>query len=55
VRFRRLSQASWRAVLNSIAVILLTQGANLIQQGDYLSGGGICFAGFILFLIANYA
>jgi len=54
VRFRRLAVSGWKAVLNSIAVLLLSQGANAINNGDYITGGAMCVIGFVLFLIANY-
>jgi hypothetical protein len=55
VRFRKLAESGWKAILNTIAVLLLTQGANSINSGDYLTGGAMCVIGFILFLIANYS
>jgi uncharacterized protein YacL len=54
VKFRRLAVSGWKAILNTIAVLLLTQGANAIQANDYLTGGTMVVIGFILFLIANY-
>jgi hypothetical protein len=54
MRFRRLAVSGWKAVLNSIAVLLLSQGANAIQANDYITGGAMCVIGFALFLIANY-
>ncbi|RDD53110.1 MAG: hypothetical protein BA066_06175 [Candidatus Korarchaeota archaeon NZ13-K] len=54
-RFKRLQEAGWKAVLQTIAVFLLTTGAQQIQQGNYLIGGAVCVIGFILFLAANYS
>lgn len=51
---RSLKESGWRAALNTVGVILLTQGASLIQQGDYIVGGAMVVAGFALFLISNY-
>jgi hypothetical protein len=49
-----LKESGWKAALNTVGVILLTQGASLIQQGDYIVGGAMVVAGFALFLISNY-
>jgi hypothetical protein len=54
VRFRRLAVSGWKAILNTIAVLLLTEGAKYISGNDYLTGGAMAMIGFILFLIANY-
>jgi len=54
-KFRRLQEAGWKSVLQTIAVFLLTTGAQQIQQGNYLIGGAVCVMGFILFLAANYS
>jgi hypothetical protein len=51
---RSLKESGWRAALNTVGVILLTQGASLIQQGDYIVGGAMVVAGFALFLASNY-
>jgi hypothetical protein len=51
---RSLKESGWKAALNTVGVILLTQGASLIQQGDYIVGGAMVVAGFALFLISNY-
>ena len=51
---RSLKESGWRAALNTVGVILLTQGASLIQQGDYIVGGAMVVAGFALFLVSNY-
>ena len=55
MRLRKLTESGWKAILNTIAVLLLTQGANSINSGDYLTGGAMCVIGFILFLVANYS
>jgi len=54
VQFRRLQAAGWKGVLNAIAVLLLTSGADAIRANDYLVGGAMATFGFILFVIANY-
>jgi len=51
---RSLKSSGWKAALNTVAVVLLTQGASLIQQGDYIVGGAMVVAGFAMFLISNY-
>jgi hypothetical protein len=51
---RSLKESGWRAALNTVGVILLTQGASLIQNGDYIVGGAMVVAGFALFLVSNY-
>ena len=38
----------------TIAILLLQQGARLILQGEYLWGGALVVAGWVLLLI-NYA
>ena len=38
----------------AIAILLLQQGARLILQGEYLWGGALVVAGWVLLLI-NYA
>jgi hypothetical protein len=53
-RFSKLATNSWKAVLQTIAVYLLTTGANQINSGDYLTGGVLVIIGFALFLVANY-
>jgi len=54
VNARKLAQSGWKAVLQSIAVFLLTMGADRIKSGDYLIGGAVVVIGFVLFLVANY-
>jgi len=54
VKLRKLAVSGWKSILYSIAVLLLTQGANTIQANDYFIGGAMATIGFILFLIANY-
>jgi len=54
MKLKRLAVSGWKSVLYSIAVLLLTQGANAIQGNDLLTGGAMATLGFILFLIANY-
>jgi uncharacterized membrane protein YjjP (DUF1212 family) len=51
---RSLKRSGWRAALNTVAVVLLTQGASLIQQGDYIAGGVMVVAGFAIFLVSHY-
>jgi hypothetical protein len=34
--------------------LLLTTGANYIEQGDYVVGGALATIGFILLVISNY-
>ena len=53
-RFRRLQAAGWKGVLNAIAVLLLTNGAELIRNNEYLVGGAMATLGFIFFVAANY-
>ena len=54
MKLRKLAVSGWRSILYSIAVLLLTQGANAIQGNDFLTGGAMATIGFILFVIANY-
>jgi len=54
VRLRRLAESGWKAIVQTIAVLLLTQGANYINSNDYLTGGAMAMIGFILFIVANY-
>jgi hypothetical protein len=54
VRFRKLAESGWKAIVQTIAVLLLTQGASAIQANDYLTGGAMATIGFILFIVANY-
>jgi len=54
MKFRKLAVSGWKSVLYSIAVLLLTQGANTIQHNDFFIGGAMCTIGFLLFLITNY-
>jgi len=53
-RFKKLATSGWKAILQTVAVFLLTTGSQQIQNGDYLVGGTVCVIGFVLFLIANY-
>jgi len=53
-RFKKLAASGWKAILQTVAVFLLTTGSQQIQNGDYLTGGTVCVIGFVLFLIANY-
>jgi hypothetical protein len=53
-RFKRLQAAGWKGVLNTIAVLLLTSGADAIKSNDFLVGGAMATLGFILFVLANY-
>ena len=54
MKFRKLAESGWKAIVQTIAVLLLTQGANYINSNDYLTGGAMCVIGFILFIVANY-
>jgi len=54
VKAKRLLQSGWKSILQSVAVFLLTMGADRIKTGDYLIGGATVTIGFILFLVANY-
>ena len=54
VRLRKLAESGWKAIVQTIAVLLLTQGSNYINSSDYLTGGTMCVIGFILFIVANY-
>ena len=51
---KRFQTAGRKGVLNAIAVLLLTSGADSISAGDYLVGGAMATLGFILFIISNY-
>ena len=53
-KFKKLAQSGWKAVLQSVAVFLLTTGAKEIEAGNYLVGGAVCVIGFSLFVAANY-
>jgi len=53
-RFKGVQAAGRKGVLNAIAVLLLTSGADSIKTGDYLVGGAMATLGFILFIISNY-
>lgn len=53
-KLKKLSESGWKAILQSVAVFLLTTGADRIKAGDYLVGGATCVIGFALFVIANY-
>ena len=50
----RIKQAIGKGVLKTIAIFLLTSGANFIQNGDYIVGGLLCTVGFILLVIDGY-
>jgi hypothetical protein len=52
---RKLASSGWKALLNTLGVLLLVQGAGMIQAGDYAVGGGFATMGFILFIVANYS
>jgi len=53
-KFKKLAQSGWKAILQSVAVFLLTTGADQIKAGNYLVGGATCVIGFGLFVVANY-
>ena len=53
-KFKKLTQSGWKAILQSVAVFLLTTGADQIKAGNHLVGGATCVIGFALFVAANY-
>lgn len=55
MKLHKLATSGWKAILQTVAVFLLTTGSQQIQNGDYLTGGTVTVIGFILFLLANYA
>ncbi len=54
MKLKRLVESGWRSILYSIAILLLTQGANTIQADNYMLGGALATFGFILLMIVNY-
>jgi len=50
----RLRVATQTGILQTVAILLLTTGANYIEQGDYVVGGALATIGFILLVISNY-
>jgi len=50
----RLRVATQTGILQTVAILLLTMGANYIEQGDYMVGGAFATIGFILLVVSNY-
>jgi len=54
MKFKKFATSSWKAILQSVAVFLLTMGSQQMQGGDYLTGGAVVVIGWLLFVVANY-
>ena len=50
----RLRVATQTGILQTVAILLLTMGANYIEQGEYMVGGAFATIGFILLVVSNY-
>ena len=50
----RLRVATQTGILQTVAILLLTMGANYIEQNDYMVGGALATIGFILLVVSNY-
>jgi len=47
-------KASLTGAKDTLAVILITKGADVIASGDYLVGGLLVVAGWILLVVDHY-
>jgi len=50
----KLSKSLGIGVKETIAIILISQGMNIINNGDYISGGALVAVGWILLVIDRY-
>jgi hypothetical protein len=54
MRFRRLVVSSGTGLKETAAIAMISVGAQLIQKGDYLLGGGLVAAGWALLVLDRY-
>ena len=54
VKLKKLAKASGIAVKDTLAVTLIAQGVQLIQSGDYVTGGALVVIGWALFVLDRY-
>lgn len=52
--FKRFVKAAGEGVKQTVAIALITLGVQLINSGDYISGGALVVVGWILLVINQY-